>query len=234
MGEMGHGYGSEWHLLRFLGRHRNRFDAEVQARVGAESVKWCDFRFDPKKPYLDGELTALNFLNPDHPARRAWETLWPQRGTPITWDAVGLVRRNGAEEWLLAEAKANIEELHSSCGAKKDGGRDKIEAALEATKNTLCVPQKCNWLDGYYQYCNRITALEFLDAHAVPARLLFIYFVGDKGNIGDESRWRRTCPATVDDWEKPLNALSKHVGLPVGHRLSSRVHELFLEVCPQN
>jgi hypothetical protein len=33
MAEMGAGYGSECHLLRYLGRHRNRFDYLIREKI---------------------------------------------------------------------------------------------------------------------------------------------------------------------------------------------------------
>jgi len=103
------------------------------------------------------------------------------------------------DEWLLVEAKANIQELKSSCGAKEkgqrsEGGRKLIAHTLAAVKSTLGVAEDRDWLNGYYQYCNRIAVLEFLNRQKVPTRLMFIYFVGDKGSdvIGDKLRncWR--------------------------------------------
>jgi hypothetical protein len=45
MAEIGHGYGSEWHLLRYLGRHLARLASEVQRVTSCDSVQWLDFPF---------------------------------------------------------------------------------------------------------------------------------------------------------------------------------------------
>lgn len=46
MGEMGNGYGSECHLLRFMGRHRHLLDERILAVLGGDSINWLDFGFD--------------------------------------------------------------------------------------------------------------------------------------------------------------------------------------------
>src|SRR5260221_13113313 len=95
---------------------------------------------------------------------------------PITWDAVGRLSTSQGPEWLLVEAKANLEEMGTSCGASYDGGRRLIEETLEQTKKDLGVPADANWVDGSYQLANRIAALHHLNRHGEPARLLPIYF----------------------------------------------------------
>jgi hypothetical protein len=225
MGKIGHGYGSEWHLLRFLGRHRRLLDQRILEVVGGDRIDWLDFDVEPKKKrWPDAEIKGLDFLRPDHPARIAWKNWWPQGRGIHNWDAVGLVKFGDAEEWLLVEAKANLEELPSDCGATSPTNRPKIERAMAETKQALGVPQDRDWLHGYYQYCNRVAALYFLNEHGVPAHLLHLYFLGDLGNA------RRTCPGDGEGWQEALRAQEEHVGLPAGHRLEARIHKLFLPV----
>jgi hypothetical protein len=226
--EMGMGYGSECHLLRYLGRHRKLLDQRVSEAVGTSIVSWLDHPFDRSKTWLDGELKGLNFLAPDDPVRDEWRHVWPQSGNPPNWDALARIGREGASEWLLVEAKANIQELQSSCQASSAGGRSLIARTLTATKDALGAPADRDWLNGYYQYCNRVAVLEFLNRHHVASRLLFIYFMGDKGDTN------RVYPADVTGWRAALEAQSTHVGLPQAHPLSDRIHKLFLDVCPQS
>jgi hypothetical protein len=146
---IGDGYGSECHLLRYLGRHRNRLDAAIMSTIpGASAVRWLDFHFDRESPWLDGERTALDFLEIQHPARTTWTWLWPHGGTPITWDAVAKVKVNGSVEWLLVEAKAHLNELTSSCGAKEERGRPLVRETLDRVKDALGVDQSRDWMDG--------------------------------------------------------------------------------------
>ena len=49
MGEMGLGYGSETHLLRFMGRHRDKLDELILEETGSQSIHWLDFKFAESK-----------------------------------------------------------------------------------------------------------------------------------------------------------------------------------------
>src|ERR1700756_4639251 len=106
---MGMGYGSECHLLRYLGRHRRLLEERIYGATGTKIVGWLDYPFDPSKTWLDGELKGLEFFPPDDPIHNVWKETWPQRGNSPNWDAVAQTSANGASEWLLVEAKANIQ-----------------------------------------------------------------------------------------------------------------------------
>lgn len=228
MANIGNGYGSECHLLRYLGRHRHRLDDEICKVIGANHIDWLDFHFDPSRPgWSDGERKGLDFIDPELPIHREWSRFWPQTGSAMNWDAVGRAGFHGCTEWLLVEAKANIEELESSCQAKDRRSIETIRKAIEDTKRELGVPPERDWLAEYYQFCNRIAALNFLVHNSQPAHLLFIYFTGDDG-IG-----RRTCPKREARWESALRKQQEHTGLPSAHPLVTRIHKLFLPVCPR-
>jgi len=53
-GGFGNGYGSECHLLRYLGRHRDRLNAEVCRETGGSDVRWLDFPFAKTWPGKKG------------------------------------------------------------------------------------------------------------------------------------------------------------------------------------
>ena len=224
MGEIGYGYGGECHLLRFMGRHRQLLNRRILEIVGGDSIDWPDFGFEPRKSWPDAEIKGLDFLDPDHPASLAWRDFWPQGRGIHNWDAAGKVTFGDAQEWLLAEAKANLEELRSDCRATSPTNRPKIERALSETKQVLGVPEDRDWLRGYYQLCNRIAALYFLNVHGVPSHLLYICFLGDSGD------GRRTCPEDREGWQESLLTQDRHVGLPKGHLLEARMHKLFLPI----
>jgi hypothetical protein len=222
VGDIALGYGSKWHLLRYLGWHRTALNQKcVGAIPGAEEVDWLDFPFDVKgKPSGDAEWESLDFLGEGGNGVRAkWRQVWPHGRGIQTWDAVGRVRAGSAEEWLLVEAKAHLGEIKSNCGAKD--GLALIKTAVDGTKAALGVAPECDWLKGYYQYANRVAALHFLIQHEVPARLLFIYFTGD-------SHHGCRCPSDEAGWHSALDAQAKHVGLPNGYKLEGHIHRLFL------
>jgi hypothetical protein len=233
MSKIGRGYGSEWHLLRYLGRHRDTLNQQIINKIGGEEISWLDFKFSykNKKCGRDTEYNGLDFIT-DPDVLRNWYAFWPKSGRSQNWDAVAKIRVDGQEEWLLVEAKAHTHELKGNgCGASNARSIQKIEQALTATKATCgaaSTPLE-NWLGSYYQYANRLAALHFLRDCAqppVPARLLFIYFLGDKHKGQD-------CPQTREDWAPAVNAMEVALGIDRDSPLYKKVHHMFLHVNPR-
>lgn len=225
MASMGHGYGSECHLLRWMGRHRRAFDAAVCAALGKTDgpIDWLDAGFDPNSPWPDRELKGLEFLA-DAGVRGEWDGWWPTSGNSQNWDAVGWWGDPAGKQPVLVEAKAHVGELYSECGAKPHGGRPRIEQSLRETAQGLGVADIAPWMKPHYQFANRLAVLHFLHARGYPARLLLIYFVGDRQFPSRQS------PKTVGEWAQPLAAQKAEMGLPATYALSRFVHELFLHV----
>lgn len=75
MGKMNANYGSELHLLRWLGRHRDAFNRKVYEATGLDVSRWLDFGFSTGDKTYDVELRGLFFylkkservLSPDFP-----------------------------------------------------------------------------------------------------------------------------------------------------------------------
>ena len=234
MGKIGHGYGSEWHLLRYLGYHRASFSEEIMSKLKFQSLSWLDFRFLPpnKSNKHDGEHIGLGFLN-NAQADAAWRFFWPQSGNSQNWDAVGEIWVNGQQEWLLVEAKAHLGELKSRCGASNQNSIDRIYAALSQTIDSFCDSPRTieSWLSPYYQYANRLAMLHFLLKVCdppIPARLLFIYFLGDK-----RKKDSAICPQTEAEWASGIEAMKDHLGIDPHSELYPRVHHLCLTVDPK-
>lgn len=227
MGRIGYGYGSEWHLLRYLGRHRHKLDRAILKAVGqGDGIEWLDFAFTGKGKQPDAELKGLEFFTgPEYRTlKREWAKFWPQTGNPPNWDAVGWLIKRRNLELLLVEAKAHLKEIGSSCGAKVRGGRNQIKKALAETKVYLGAAADADWLRGYYQLANRLATLYFLHKNDIPARLILIYFLGDKFPRGGRE------PSRAKDWKKALDEQERHLGLPRRHPLKSRIHKVFLPV----
>lgn len=223
-------YGSEWHLLRYLGRHRRLFERRVREATGGDILDWIDHPWSPagKAVYFDGprfdaEWKALDFLASDNTARMDWNKFWPHIGNQPNWDAVGWLRVNTHVELLLVEAKSHLGELRSSCDAQLHGGLPLIRQALDRGKKAFGVLPTADWLQPYYQFCNRLTVLDFLTRNGVGARLLFVYFCGDTNPSGQ-------CPQDEAGWEPALRAMHQHIGLTGQDTLQARVHKLFLPV----
>ncbi|MFC1600821.1 hypothetical protein ACFL34_00535 [Candidatus Sumerlaeota bacterium] len=233
MGQIGYGYGSEWHLLRWMGRHRSELDRQVLEHLGgkAKAIEWNDFKFAPgyKWPdkWPDRELLGMEFLEGTKHAKALphWKEFWPHGSGIHNWDAVGwVVCKGGAKELLLVEAKAERKEIKSNCGATAKRSLEMIEAAFEETKSALNVKPERDWKNEYYQMTNRIAALWFLRKRKIPAHLLNIYFCGDIPKPGRES------PRSEAEWKKVLKEQDKHIGLPRNHPLKDCMHKFFLPI----
>ena len=121
MGKMGNGYGSEFHLLRYLGYHRHDLNRAVEKETGGRVSEWLDFAFGGEER-LDREWKGVDFVDSASDIKSAWMKFWPQTGNVPNWDAVGRLELNSGVEYLLVEAKAHVEELQSSCSASRTAG----------------------------------------------------------------------------------------------------------------
>lgn len=231
MGTIGYGYGSEWHLLRYLGYHRHYLSQEILNIIGADAIQWLDFKFSPANMPLkdDSEYIGLEFIT-DETVRTKWKTFWPPRGNAQNWDAVGKIQIDNVDEWLLVEAKGHLGEIKSSCGATNPESQQTIRTALQKTSQTFSkqATHVDNWLKPYYQYANRLAVLHFLMNECNPplnARLLFIYFYG-------ENRENANCPQNKQDWLPVIAEMKEWLGIDKKNSLEGRIHELFLPVNP--
>jgi len=254
MAPIGYGYGSEWHLLHYLGRRRAALSRLVERVTGTSHLEWLDYQehAGPGTGVLKvREPKGLEFLSPLDPVRQEWEALWPQTGNVHNWDAVARAGEGAQTTWALVEAKAHTGELSSSCTAKDDepkghdltrkreSGRKRIRAVLDSTRRDLGVSTPGKWERDYYQYANRLALLHFLDRREVNAHLVFLYFTGDRTDLGAPGR---DCPRDESAWTQALTAQDRHVGLPAEAAIRRRVHRLFLPVyrvqiaegCPRN
>lgn len=222
MGQMALGYGSEFHLLRWLGRHRNEFDRRIKERLNIHNVSWLDFEFDKNKSIPDKELIGVSFLK-DELVNKHWEKEWPQTGNVMNWDLVGFTIENNIKTWLLIEAKAHIGELGQSCGATNNDSKEKISNALEKAANYLKIDFNSNWLKKYYQLANHMYILYLLRSHGISVKLINIYF------IGDLSSKNRISPQIEDEWSNALNKMKECIGLK-DQQYNLGIYDIFLDV----
>ena len=228
MASIGYGYGSEWHLLQHLGRRRAAFTRVIQALTGCSDIHWCDHdeHVDSSTGWLTlRETRGLEFLAPADPIRLEWERLWPQSGNVHNWDGVGQAAAGAESSWILVEAKAHLGELASSCGATAETSRQRIREVLNQTRSDLGVTGDTDWSESYYQYCNRVALLHFLRTRGVNAHLVFVYFTGDRADIG---RAGRECPVNEAGWQEALRTQDEYVGLSLSSPIRGSIHRVFL------
>jgi hypothetical protein len=121
---------------------------------------------------------------------------------------------------ILVEAKANVPEMVSFCGAKKKS-LSTISEALDQTQRWLnCRRSSIDWKYGFYQYANRLAHLYFLrEKGHKEAHLVFLYFVEDSSHI----------PTSRDAWDSALKLQKKLMGLSA-ENLTGKVIDLFINV----
>ncbi len=233
MATIGHGYGSEWHLLRWLGYHRKRLNELIEEQTGLQVVEWLDFGFSsrPKDaqtfPTLDLEIAHLDFLPDEHPAKSEWFNVWPvtngKLGRGPCWDGIAKLSDGG---WLLVEAKAHLGELESPGSQATPVSLKKITALLDEAKQAYGVAPEVPWTKKYYQQANRLAVLWFLhQKYGEKAYLLNICFVGDQ--FRDQNN---ECPTSAAGWRDGISKMKKALGLMDSPLLAEKVKYLFLPV----
>ena len=101
---------------------------------------------------------------------------------------------------LLLEAKANIPELISHCGAKNPDSIRLIADRLKETQKWLGCRSTKDWTRYFYQYVNRLAHLYFLrELQGRDAFLVFVYFVNDTTHI----------PTSFQEWRGALQLQKK-------------------------
>ena len=236
MAQLGYGYGSEFHLLRWMGRHREALNGKVQELIGLKGIEWLDFDFDKGKDIPDKELKGLSFLSNDARGEdvikdfkdQNCERSWPQRGELMNWDAVG---RTG-DTYILCEAKAHVGEIEE----EHDPGASRTtclrERAFKFAKNKVGALPEADWMHNFYQMANRLYILALLHEHDIKAILLNIYFCGDKFR-------GRKCPDKPDEWREIIDKEYEKLGISDAMKqqdsfVGKYVKELFLPVDAEN
>jgi len=168
---------------------------------------------DSYSEYRDNDFLSIVGLDPD---KIDLAEFWPNRGPQ--WDALAKTDKG---EVILVEAKANIPEIVSPPSAASSNSKEKIVKSLHETKTFLKIANDADWSGKFYQYTNRIAHLYFLRKKCkIPAYLVNIYFVGDKGVAG---------PETIKEWEAALKVMKTYLGISK-HKLSKYMADLFFHV----
>ena len=180
MGHLGYGYGSEFQLLRFMGRHRNLLDDEIKKQINiVGNIKWLDFEFTDLRNSLigDKELTGLQFLNllsfvsNEQIQSIRNEISQFKVGIMISkqsWDAIFTI----ADSLYLVEAKAYCEEMNTKDHERS--ANDNIKSFMQAQLPNVNV--SCEWLRQPYQLANRLATAALLNRNGVKTKILYLFF----------------------------------------------------------
>jgi hypothetical protein len=184
----------------------------ILARIGATRIEWLSpLTSDNYAEYRDRQFLDRLELSHLHQKLRDF---WPARGPQ--WDALG---RSDADDVLLIEAKAHIDELCSPSSASTGESRARIEAALARTAGVLGAAPRAPWIDVFYQLANRIAHLHFLRANGVKAWLVLVNFVGDSEMDG--------APGSAAAWEAAYRVVHHVMGLGARHALARQIVHVY-------
>jgi hypothetical protein len=186
-------------IQRLVDRHPAALD-ETLGKAGAllpeHHLKWLSpLRADNWAEYRDAQF--LSKVGQAHLSEEL-KAFWPPRGPQ--WDALAT---DESGRLFLVEAKAHGLELSSTCKAGNTSLRT-IVSSLESSKLALGAKKGSDWINGYYQYANRLAHLHFLQKHGVDVRLIFLYFTGDDQMKG---------PCSEADWTPYIDAAYAHLGI---------------------
>jgi hypothetical protein len=187
------------------------FDKKINALTGLK-IQWLSpLKDDEFAEYRDTAFLKKIGLRE---LSKELQKFWPKNGPQ--WDALG-TSENGAI--ILVEAKANVPELVSFCGAIDKDSLLKISKSLHATQRWLnCREPSIDWKCGFYQYANRLAHLYFLTEKAgKEAYLIFLYFVCDFTHI----------PTSYNEWTAALELQKKLMGIATG-RLMGKVFDIVI------
>lgn len=172
MAEIGYGYGSEWHLMRFMARHRKLLEKTIRESIGhvkdVEAFDWFDFKFGGSGITSDNELKGLSFLDVNQSIKGYIKSDWQ------SWDAVFRLK----DTFYLVEAKAHIEEMRSDCSSDEAKSQEKIKDYICNNLMRLGISiDRDMCLVNYYQLANRLATAAFLKNNGIDARCVYIYFM---------------------------------------------------------
>lgn len=201
-------------IQTFANEQQSIINRKIQTAMDKKigKIEWkSPLAGDDYAEYRDGDFLRVLGLE-DH--EKELKAFWPTRGPQ--WDALA---KTSDGRYLLIEAKANIPETLSRCGAKDEKSKARINKSIKQTREFLKVKDPHDW-NNFYQYANRLAHLYFLrEMLGMKAHMVFVYFCNDHTHI----------PTTCEQWQGALTLQKNLMGLN-RHLLGKYVHEVFLDV----
>lgn len=200
MAKMGFGYGSEWQLLRMLGRHQNylneliinKFNGDLTKR-DSKTIEWLDFKFSASK---DLELRGSDIFKTYNISKEI-----PKILSDTSWDCIGKY----GDKLLLCEAKSHFGELPAKSQAK-ESSLIEYDRFLNDCLDFYQIDKakyKEVWIKKSYQLGNRLVMNYYLNQvlhiNSIIVYILFLndweysYYSGHMKNnktVKEQSKWK--------------------------------------------
>ena len=246
MAQMGLGYGSEFQLLRFMGRHRHELEEtiidalqEKQQTINDKNFDWLDFEYSDVNKVITGdrELYGLSFLEKkiDKGLYDKITSALQKAGSFISnwqhWDAVFVLD----DCFYFVEAKAYPGELYST---NDHGGSSKKEILnfMRENMKPYGIEVDKNWLDSYYQFANRISMMAFLNQNGLNAKAIYIYFENGYNKrqfIGKEIKTVSDKGAGKMEFDEAIQKELSHLNIEKAN-LSELVVHIYINATPKD
>ena len=246
MAQMGLGYGSEFQLLRFMGRHRHELERtiidalqEKQQTINDKNFDWLDFEYSDVNKVITGdrELYGLSFLEKkiDKGLYDKITSALQKAGSFISnwqhWDAVFVLD----DCFYFVEAKAYPGELYST---NDHGGSSKKEILnfMRENMQPYDIEVDENWLDSYYQFANRISMMAFLNQNGLNAKAIYIYFENGYNKrqfIGKEIKTVSDKGAGKMEFDEAIQKELSHLNIEKAN-LSELVVHIYINATPKD
>lgn len=235
MAQIGHGYGSEWQLLRMLGHHRDYFFKELREQIGISSedeIRWLDYGWDDGEISGDKEFVGRDFFHCiphifTQEIMAGFSTDDFGKNLRQNWDGIFWV----GNTVYLVEAKAHIDEIKSDCMAGSSKSIGIISTYMDETKAHYGITSDSDWTKIYYQMANRMAFLALLEKHRIDARLVNIYFIDGyekKSKDPDSGKYHTLLNknASKEDWKRVIKEEEEYLG--IADRLNGKAHFVFV------
>ena len=209
LADMAMGYGSEFHLLRLLGHHRNYLNNRIQKVLGTqEEIQWLDYPSTDAS--FDKEWKGIECFQGHEryeELKIAWNAFWPQTGSAQTWDAIFTV--DG--KWFFVESKAHKAQTKASCSRTSEESRKKIHAAFTQVGNSYGSSSVDYWMTPQcdsYQLANRLAFIYFCKKQGIDAALLYINFINGFDKLGTQGKMNVSSETQWDEiWQHHFQSL---------------------------
>ena len=237
--------GSKQHICRYVNEapeylNAALFSASVSLAGAATAVpEWVSplARDNYEECWNERFLERLGLL--DDGRLKSFQEFWPfkpavdkkisPRGTPH-WDALARVPLVNGEGAVMVEAKAHRGELvkpNDNSKANEDS-LEKIRKSFGEVRDYYGIAKTvAPWETRYYQFCNRLAHLYWMNERAkMPTWLVWVLIVDD--------------PAWPDDalsapqWHEAFEMIKSEVGLPAHHPLEDRISVVYLPAAPES
>ena len=223
MAQIGYGYGSEYHLMRFLGHHRHLFEDIIRKVLNEQDGQfdWLDFEFENPMNSISGdkELKGISFLGKIIPEAKFNEVNKKYHDYKINsidnwqnWDAIFTL--NGII--YLVEAKAHVSELSSKRTHGGKSSREILRFFNEQLNGYSVTSNEKVLLGDYYQLVNRLATAAFLNNNGVKTKCLYIYFTNGYNKRIVEKNRIKSCKNDNASKEGFLKKINEEYNVLVG------------------